>query len=420
METAVLGERSVGIKKGNLPQVMAAGQMKNAGVKENADYSIRQDVHMSRSDTPEHIRKYRKSNVNEPGKIQKHWGMADDQPKMDQSHSFGKVAVDSEHVDQILKAQNLEGLADKFNDIKEGQYASNKREPLGKSFNRNYNWPDKISSSGHSFGVPTVGVDNAKEMLYPANGAQIAKDTVSASMYRKTHGNYQPGEQRKRDYDWKIQPESHVFGYQEKTVLNGAAMALQSEQPQTTIVLKTVEDHKAVSSDHLGRSKNLGQGQPQRDPNHVYGVKNVQAGDPWNAARCIHGEPTEAELHADKDLGRASKPGCRNVVRREEDRTRAFGLPTVRSDIPEKKVRSVADFQNYGDEPEAVDLLFPSNYSEIGIDETDFRSLRSREEIRGLFARIGFSYKIGKFNAMYNRAKELAGSQDDRVSVRHF
>lgn len=34
--------------------------------------------------------------------------------------------------------------------------------------------------------------------------------------------------------------------------------------------------------------------------------------------------------------------------------------------------------QNYGDEPEAVDLLFPSNFSENGVSEHDFRELRTR------------------------------------------
>jgi len=65
-------------------------------------------------------------------------------------------------------------------------------------------------------------------------------------------------------------------------------------------------------------------------------------------------------------------------------------------------------------------LLFPSNYSELGIQETDFRSLRTRDEIRALFEKIGFTYKIGKFNAMYNRAKEFAETNEDKVSVRHF
>lgn len=177
----------------------------------------------------------------------------------------------------------------------------------------------------------------------------------------------------------------HRFGYAEKKILNGAGDALHNERneemfPKTVVVKKTVEDQKAVSSDILGVSKNLGQGQTDRGQDFVHGIKNVQGGDPWNAARCIHGEPTMEMVQPDRDLGKSTKPNCRNLVRKEEDAHRSFGLPTIRTDIPikEKGKRSVADFQNYGDEPEAVDLLFPSNYSELGIQEDDFRRLRPR------------------------------------------
>ena len=37
-----------------------------------------------------------------------------------------------------------------------------------------------------------------------------------------------------------------------------------------------------------------------------------------------------------------------------------------------------------------------------------------------MFTNIGYKYNIGKFNAMYNRAKEIGEAQDDRVSVRDF
>jgi len=37
-----------------------------------------------------------------------------------------------------------------------------------------------------------------------------------------------------------------------------------------------------------------------------------------------------------------------------------------------------------------------------------------------MFSKIGYEYKIGKFNAMYNRAKEYAETSDDKVSIRHF
>ncbi len=67
-----------------------------------------------------------------------------------------------------------------------------------------------------------------------------------------------------------------------------------------------------------------------------------------------------------------------------------------------------------------MDLLFPSTYTEMGITEYDFQCPRSRDEIKVLFEKLGYSYKIGKFNAMFNRAREIGGSQDDQASVRSF
>jgi len=168
----------------------------------------------------------------------------------------------------------------------------------------------------------------------------------------------------------------------------------------------------------LGTVKNLGQGQSQRDPNHVFGAmkRNLD----WNAAKCISGDPSDRELEPDADLAKSTKTNCTNNVRKPEDKDRAFGCPTIRTDIPFKVVRSVADYSNYGDEPEAVDLLFPSTFNELGIEEGDFQKPRDRAAIRALFEGIGYSYKVGKFNAMYNKAKEICNSRDDSVSVRAF
>ncbi len=77
---------------------------------------------------------------------------------------------------------------------------------------------------------------------------------------------------------------------------------------------------------------------------HSYGVRNIVGGDNWNAARCIHGEPNEKELQPDADLGKTNKVGCRNIVRKPEDEVRSFGTPTIRTDIPYKEKRSIADY----------------------------------------------------------------------------
>jgi hypothetical protein len=46
--------------------------------------------------------------------------------------------------------------------------------------------------------------------------------------------------------------------------------------------------------------------------------------------------------------------------------------------------------------------------------------MRDRNTIRVLFEKIGFSFKQGKFNALYNKARECCNATDDRVSVRAF
>jgi hypothetical protein len=120
-------------------------------------------------------------------------------------------------------------MQDKFNDIKESKYASHQREPLGESYKRGYNWPDKINDKNHDFGVHTKGLMNAKEILYPLNG-HIPEQEHIVNMYKKTHGNFDPGEQRKRDYDWKIDETTHRFGFGEKKVLNGASNAIHNER----------------------------------------------------------------------------------------------------------------------------------------------------------------------------------------------
>ena len=142
----------------------------------------------------------------------------------------------------------------------------------------------------------------------------------------------------------------------------------------------------------------------------------------WNAAKCLQGEPSDRELLPDSDLGVCVKIGSRNVVRTDADMHRAFGCPTIRTDIPGRKQKSVADYQNYGDEPEAVDLLFPASHTEIGIDENDFAKPKTRSEIRSLFANIGYSYRQGKFNALYNRALDMMpiDAPVDMVSIRAF
>lgn len=82
--------------------------------------------------TPTELEKFRKNHVNPPGKIQKHWGLAKDMALHGPAYVYGKQTFSSEHLGGVIKAQNLAGMADKFNDIMESKYKSHVKEPLGK------------------------------------------------------------------------------------------------------------------------------------------------------------------------------------------------------------------------------------------------------------------------------------------------
>lgn len=48
-------------------------------------------------------------------------------------------------------------------------------------------------SNGFAYGVPTIGSECAKDVLYPVGGEKEEKQDI-AKMYNKTHGNFAPGE----------------------------------------------------------------------------------------------------------------------------------------------------------------------------------------------------------------------------------
>ena len=101
------------------------------------------------------------------GNIQKHWGVAEDPRKYPAPHSYGKETYASEHVKDVIRAQDMKGLADRFNDIKEDKYGSHVREPLGAGYQRIYEWPEKADNGNMEFGVTSQGLDSAKEMIFP-------------------------------------------------------------------------------------------------------------------------------------------------------------------------------------------------------------------------------------------------------------
>lgn len=149
---------------------MQAAGFIHTGLNESAAFCIQPDITANsseRSSTPEHIKKFRKSTTGQPGVRVVHPGMREDAENIDRNRAFGKIVTASDPVGSVIKANNLNGLADKFNDIKESKYASQLREPLGKSYSRDYYMPEQTQSIGFAFGVASGKQMSAKDLIYP-------------------------------------------------------------------------------------------------------------------------------------------------------------------------------------------------------------------------------------------------------------
>lgn len=91
--------------------------------------------------------------------------------------------------------------------------------------------------------MSSQGIENAKEMIAPKNTMTIEHETFASELYKKSHNAFAPGEQKHRNYFWRVKPEEFRFGLAEKRVRNGVANAIHTERseeafPKTVIVRK--------------------------------------------------------------------------------------------------------------------------------------------------------------------------------------
>jgi hypothetical protein len=291
----------------------------------------------------------------------------------------------------------------------EKNYKRTHREPLGHSPERSGHLPSKFTEKNQTFGVKTRNAEEpAKNLIFPVD---VNYDTEEGNdIYKRSHGSYAPGEQKRRGYNWGVDPDRTVFGRKGDTIaFNGVSKNISevlkgpsNPADEASIVnLKKVEDFRNMG-DMLGRTKNLGQDSGYRPPDLIYGKpsgnKSVSAID------VIRGRYSGADLEPDRDLGKSITPGFRNI----STQNRVFGCPSIRSDIPHQppQRRSLADCQNYGDDVPAQELINPSSFSDLSIGPLAMAELRPKAKILDIFRRIGFKLSPDTAEAIFYTASE--------------
>ena len=411
-----------------VPFIPYAGSYQSSKTKDsNIDMNLRPDLYFSpETKTPDNIKKYRDSLRQSVGVKQIHPGLYDD-PRDYENLRHGITSKSSDHVPDLIKGLNLDGNKEFMNELSESRYASNKREPLGKSIVRNYKFPEVVKSNDFKFGIPTSGFLSANKLIY--YGAKEEPEEVK-NLYYRSHGTTDPGKPNTRYYKWNFDPQTHVFGYSQKSEIDGTKNSLRTDNllnpyPQTILMNKRSEDFRAFNNPLLGKGKFYGSLSPKfYDENHTFG-KGSKLGDQWNAGRLIHGDETTANsenLKPDEDLGRDWHYGSKLKSLRptQKDLNRIYGVPSIRKDLPKRIVKSVTDIKNYGDEPDAYDLLYPHPEAVRGVYDEDFEKLFGKEEIFNIMKKYDFIIPEKEYDIMFEIALKNYPNNEGKISPKAF
>uniref|UniRef100_A0A3Q2P5C9 EF-hand domain family member B n=1 Tax=Fundulus heteroclitus TaxID=8078 RepID=A0A3Q2P5C9_FUNHE len=83
---------------------------------------------------------------------------------------------------------------------------------------------------------------------------------------------------------------------------------------------------------------------------------------------------------------------------------RAYGIPSMRTDLPAPRIKRISDRINYGDLSTAAELLHPSVHALRGVHEEHFFCPRSKKEIEDIFRNIGVDISEETFEEAWKLA----------------
>eukprot|EP00698_Gefionella_okellyi_P019752 TRINITY_DN6101_c0_g1_i1.p1 TRINITY_DN6101_c0_g1~~TRINITY_DN6101_c0_g1_i1.p1 ORF type:complete len:432 (+),score=90.04 TRINITY_DN6101_c0_g1_i1:66-1361(+) len=411
----------------HLPTMRPAGKVTSlAGETARA---VLAPVDTQRPETPPNQRRYKQAQLLEPGAATRHFGTANDAIPVPADTRFGAKSKSSGDKAEHVINPAAPTAFDKYQrEISERIYKTTAREQLGKGYNHGHTLPAKYQDEQFRFGSTGSTSVSAKELLFPEDRPE-EDDAVAREMYKRTHNSYDPGEQKRLNYDWSrtqvADPYEHRFGHVKpggesdgvKKCLSPAYAAPESSQ----MVPRREQEMRLASTHALGKGKILGTGDPRLPPDFTYGkpsqltIMQAKGQREPGASEVIFGMFTEEQQAPDASLGKCTKPGLRNIT---TDPSRVFGVPSIRNDVAPPRIRSVANTQSYGNEAGARALLRPSPYSHIGVYDDDFLTALPRDELRDILLQSGFDMTEEEFEQSYEKA--AASHPEGKVSIDSF
>lgn len=397
----------------NVPSAGKAGDLAEAGGPW-ARRGLQPDIIVTAPRTPEHLNEVQRRHRQKgnPGESCLHYGLKHVQVPPG-SEGYGMKPPTGDTVAQTFVAGQKLGVAEYIATKKESVYYTNVREPLGRPWCRGHKLPDKVlRPEFKGFGnASLMSAFGTKELVFPRDVQPDSDETKE--LYKKTHQSYGPGEPVQRHYNWPqaiVENPHHAFGVPENVERGGGGTGAKTalnmdcgEEPlsymKTPVVSIVQADYEQGAKDKLSTSRCTTRCVPPVPPGFFYGLRS--AADDVSVGQLVRGNYSVDEQQPDRDLGRSIVPGRRNFLTKVP-----LGVPTVRTDIkaPPPERRSVSNSTNWGDDPDAIGVIFPGKYQWQGVNEADFKALRNALELRSILEGAGYELTDADFEDVFFNA----------------
>jgi EF-hand domain-containing family member B len=379
---------------------------------------IQQQGEADRAVTPDKLKQFRRSHLAPLGKGATRTSLMNPVPE---DVRFGIVGKKEDSAASCLAQSASLGMAATANEAAERIYKSHKAEPLGRSAQSQTHLPGQCKSSTFAFGISTQKKegDDAKTAIASFGVGARAEETAIDEAHRPI------GKAKARNYDWAnagIDPNAKRFGKLSSANKDGENLtmnhAVQGDprSKQTVLLPRSVAESHAISSEQLGKPKNLGFGDRTQGKDFAYCTR--QKFDEYGMKSLLSGGGFGNDN--DPTLGRSiskinSLRNGRSTIQDQPDQQKTFGAPTIRYDLPRPANKRITNAKNYGDDASAAALLYPTSFTANGLSDELFSRNLTLQEFQDLNSRTDLGLTGDQVSHVFVHSQKQKQTTDSDV-----
>ncbi|XP_003388337.1 PREDICTED: EF-hand domain-containing family member B-like [Amphimedon queenslandica] len=203
--------------------------------------------------TADSVKKFRHQTYPEPGEKRLCYAFVKDPDRS--SNTMGVASKASLQAGALVNPPVQSAFQKRLQDLKDSLYFSKRRAPLGSSHDQSHGLPLGLDPLDKRFGIVNKKDISAGELVSPSEALSPAEEELAATLYKRSHGDYEVGEVIDRNYDWSRFTRGSLYGVPTPHDNSGSGVrtALKWCKNQGNVTMKKLDDFRERNRPQIGK-----------------------------------------------------------------------------------------------------------------------------------------------------------------------